>query len=118
MARTAITPTDLTKTGYNLTDSAGFTALSAGAGNGITVIFDPQDILILKNDTGGIAVFTLKVPGETKYSDKSATVPDVTVTVASGKTWVYQLTNIFKQTDGKVHIDCDVAGKVLVLSPF
>lgn len=118
MARTAITPTDLTKTGYNLTDSTGFTTLSAGAGNGITVMFDPKDILVLKNDTGGPAVFTLKVPGETKYSDKSTVVPDVTVTVANGKTWVYQLTNIFKQADGLVYIDCDVAGKVLVLSPF
>lgn len=118
MARTAIAPIDLSKTGYNLTDSADFTTLTLGSGNGITVLFDPKDILILKNDTGGSAVFTLKVPGETKYSDKNAVVPDVSVTVANGKTWVYQLTNIFKQADGKVYIDCDVAGKVLVLSPF
>jgi hypothetical protein len=109
---------DLTKTGYNLTDSADFATLGVGSGNGITVTFDPDDILILKNDTGGSAVFTLKVPGETKYSDKGITVPDETVTVANGKSWVYQLTGIYKQSDGKVYIDCDVAGKVLVLSPF
>jgi hypothetical protein len=118
MARTAITATDLTKTGYNLTDSTGFTTLTAGSGNGITVTFDPDDILILKNDTGGSAVFTLKVPGESKYSDKGVTVPDQTVTVANGKTWIYQLTGIFKWGDGKIYIDCDVAGKLLVLSPF
>ncbi len=118
MARTAITATDLTKTGYNLTDSTGFTTLSAGSGNGITVTFDANDVLILKNDTGGAAVFTLKVPGETKYADKGITVPDETVPVANGKTWIYQLTGIFKQSDGKVYIDCDVAGKLLVLSPF
>lgn len=118
MSRTAISPTDLTKTGYNLTDSGDFTTLSTGAGNGITVLFDPRDILILRNDTGGPAVFTLKTAGEDKYSDKGITVPDDTVTVADGKDWVYQLTSIFKQSDGKVYIDCDVAGKVLILSPF
>jgi hypothetical protein len=118
MARTTIQPTDLTKTGYNLTDSADFTTLSTGDGNGITVGFDPRDVLVLRNDTGGPAVFTLKVPGEDKYSDKGITVPDEEVTVASGEDWVYQLTSVFKQGDGKVYIDCDVAGKVLVLSPF
>lgn len=118
MARIAIIAIDLTKTGYNLTDSTDFTTLSAGSGNGITVLFDPRDILVLKNDTGGPAVFTLLVPGEDKYSDKGITVPDETVTVAAGKTWIYQLTGIFKQSDGKVYVDCDVAGKLLVLSPF
>lgn len=118
MARTAIQLTDLTKTGYNLTDSTDFATLGTGVGNGITVAFDPRDVLVLKNDTGGPAVFTLKVPGEDKYSDKGITVPDETVTVADGDTWIYQLTSIFKQSDGKVYIDCDVAGKVLVLSPF
>jgi len=118
MARTSIAATDLSKTGYNLSDSTDFTTLSSGSGNGITVNFDPDDILVLKNDTGGSAVFTLKVPGESKYSDKGITVPDETVTVADGKTWIYQVTGIFKQSDGKVYIDCDVAGKVLILSPF
>lgn len=118
MARTAIAPVDLTKTGYNLIDSTDFTTLSTGDSNGIMVQFDPSDILILKNDTGGPAVFTLKVPGENKYSDKGIAVPDQTVTVADGKTWIYQLTGVFKQSDGKVYVDCDVAGKLLVLSPF
>ena len=77
MARTAITPIDLTKTGYNLTDSTDLTTLSIGDGNGITVAFDPNDFLVLKNDTGGSAVFTLKVPGEDKAREARADAEEV-----------------------------------------
>lgn len=116
MARTAISVVPITAGGYNLTDSAGFSTLATGADNGVTFTFDPTDVLILKNDTGGAAVFTIKVPTPGDYSGIT-TVADETVSVATAKTWVYQLTKVFKQDDGKVYVDCDVAGKVLVLSP-
>ena len=116
MTRTTITPQTLTKTGFNLTD-ATYTTMSTGSGNGVQFALDTNDIVVLKNGTGGAAVYTIKVPGETKYSEKGATVPDVTVTVANNKSWVYPLSAIFKQSDGKVYIDCDVAGQILVLSP-
>ena len=117
MATTPITATALAATGYNLADSADFATLTTGAGNGVEFKLDVTDIVVLKNDTGGAAVFTLKVPSPTDFSSKGVTIPDVTVTVAAGKTWVYKLSSIFKQADGDVIIECDVAGKVLVLSP-
>ena len=117
MARAAHTPVGITKTGYNLTDSSDFSTLVAGAGNGVEFTFNTRGIIILKNDSGGAAVFTIKAPGEAKFSDKGITVPDATVSVANNKSYVYQPTTVFKQSDSKVYIECDVAGKVLALSP-
>lgn len=114
MARTGITAVTLTATGYNLTDSAGFATLSTGAGNGVSFAFNRNDTIVLKNDSGGSADFTIKIPTPGTYSART-TVNDDTVTVADGKTWLYKCTEIFKQSDGDVYIDCDVAGKVLVL---
>lgn len=114
MARTAITATTLTAGGYNLTDSSDFETLSTGSGNGVSFAFNRNDTLVLKNGTGGAASFTIKVPTPGTYSAR-VTVNDETVSVADGKTYLYKLTEIFKQSDGDVYVDCDVAGEVLVL---
>lgn len=114
MARVAASRTAFPDTGINLTD-ASFTTLATGANNGVEVpLFDP-DILVLKNDTGGAAVFTVKVPQPSEFSEQSITVPDKTYSVATGKTYLIPANLIYRQSDGDVYIDCDVAGKVLVL---
>lgn len=115
MARTPITRTAVPDTGLNLTD-ASFSTLSTGATNGVEIPYREADLIVLKNDTGGAAVFTLKVKQPAQYSGQSITVPDKTVSVATGKTHVYPTATIFKQTDGDIYIDCDVAGKVLALA--
>ena len=115
MARTTIARTTLPVGGLNLTD-ATFSTLATGAGNGIEVPFRPGDVLILKNDTGGASVFTVKVRQPQSYSDLSLTVPDKTFSVADAKTHVIPLATVFKQTDGDLYVDCDVAGKVLQLA--
>jgi len=117
MTRVAITPVTLTTTGYNLTDSAGFTVMATGANNGITVDFDLKSVIALKNTTGGAAVYTFKVVSPGQFSGKGSTVGDVTVTVAAAKSWLYQPSEIMRQSDGKVWVDCDVAGSILVLTP-
>jgi len=40
----------------------------------------------------------------------------VTETVATAKTHLYPMRAVFKQSDNKVYIDCDVAGKLIVLA--
>lgn len=115
MARATITRTAVPDTGLNLTD-ASYATLATGAGNGVEVPYREADLLVLKNATGGAAVFTLKVKQPAQYSGQSITVPDKTVTVATGKTWVYPTATIFRQTDGDIYIDCDVAGNVLALA--
>lgn len=113
MARTAIDRTAVPVTGLNLTD-ATFATLATGAGNGVEIPYREADVIVLRNDTGGSAVYTIKVRQPSQYSGQGITVPDKTVTVATGKIWLYLTDPIFKQTDSDLYIDCDVAGKVLV----
>lgn len=117
MARTPITATAVPHTGLNITD-ASFATLGAGANNGVTFPYDSNIRIILKNDTGGAATFTIKIPTPTTYSDIGVTVPDMTVSVANGKMYEFKgvSLNVGRQSDGSIYIDCNVAGKVLVTS--
>ncbi len=116
MARTPITAVTKPVTGYNLTDSADFETLSTGAGNGVSFAQDANQVIHLKNTSGGAAVFTIKVPTPSAYTPFSLTMPDKTFNVANGKTLVVPASSIFRQPDGDIYIDCDVAGQVLVLA--
>ncbi len=115
MSRTTITAVNVPDTGYNLTDSASFATLGVGASNGVAFAYDPGDLVVLKNDSGSSATYTFKVPTPVQFSSVGATLSDVTVVVATGKTFLYPLNGVFKQGDGNVYLDCSVAGKAMVL---
>lgn len=114
MAAVTITKQNVAANGLNLTD-ATFSTLVAGAGNGVKFDYHPHNILVLKNDTGGAAVFTLKVTQPAEYSGPGITLPDETVSVADGKTYLYPSLPIFKNSSAQVTVECDVAGKVIVI---
>lgn len=118
MARATITPTAVpfvVAAGLNLTD-ATFDTLSTGSGNGVQFPYDPTDLVVLKNTTGGNAVFTLVLAAQAAITAVGGTVGNPTVTVATGKTRVMRLPGLFRQSDGNVYIDCDVAAQILVLN--
>lgn len=115
MARTTITPTAIPATGLNVTD-ASFATSGTGAGNGVSFTFDNNFRVILKNDTGSAATFTIKVPTPASYTEVGVTIPDMTVAVANGKTHEFKPMSVWRQSDGNIYIDCNVAGKVLVTS--
>lgn len=115
MARTTIARTALTAAGLNLTD-ATFATLATGANNGIEVPYREGDVLVLKNGTGGAAVFTVKVRQPADFAAIGVTVPDESFSIAAGKTWIVPLASVFKQTDSDIYVDCDVAGAVLLLA--
>lgn len=116
MARTTIAVTSRPVTGYNLTDSTDFTTMTAGAGNGVSFPFDGNNQIVLKNDSGGASTFTIKVPTPASYTALGLTIPDVNVSIANGKSWVFEPNSVWRQSDGNIYIDCSVAGKVLVLA--
>lgn len=116
MTTTAISADALTATGYNLTDSSDFTTMVAGTGNGVEFSYNATDLIVLKNTTGSTAVYTFKVPSPSNFSAKGVTVPDATVSVANGKTWLYKLSAIFRQSDGDVIVECDQTADILILS--
>ena len=115
MARAAIAATPIPATGLNITD-ATYATMGTGAGNGVSVSYDGNTRIVLKNDTGGAATFTVKIATPTSYSDIGVTFPDMSIAVANGKTWEFKPPAVWRQADGNVYIDCNVAGKVLVTS--
>ncbi len=115
MARAALAAVTIPATGYNLTDSSDFATLSTGAGNGRIIDYDAATRIVLKNTTGGAAVYTVKMVTPATYSALGLTISDMTVTVAAGKTWELKPHAAMEQADGKLYIDCDVAGSLLVL---
>jgi hypothetical protein len=114
VARTPIARTALPVTGLNLTDAV-YETLTLGAGNGIEVTCQQGDLLVLYNHTGGAAVYTLKIPNPAQYTDQGVTVPDKTVNVAAAKTLLYPVKTLFRQSDGDIYVDCDIAAKALVI---
>jgi outer membrane protein assembly factor BamB len=114
MPRVTIARTAVPATGLNITD-ATYTTLGVGAANGVEIPYRDGDLLILRNDSGSSATYTLKVAQPAVYSDVGVTVPDVTIVVATGKMHVVNTDAIMRQADGDVYIDCSVAGKVLCL---
>jgi len=119
MAVTPITAVAIphTNAGYNLTDSAAFTTLGAGSGNGVEFAYADAAIVVLKNDTGGAATFTLKASLGSGFTAYGAALTNPTIAVATGKTYLLRLDGVFRDSAGKVTIECSVAGKVLVLTP-
>lgn len=111
-AKTSL-PRDLV--GVNLTD-ATYQVLIAGAGNGAQFTFLGTDIVILKNDSGGAATYTFKVIPSVAQAAAGATVTSPTVVVANNKSVALRLDDIFKNANGIITIECDVAGKLLVLN--
>jgi len=106
-----------TNAGYNLTDSTAFTTLTTGAGNGVQYAWSNSDILALKNDSGGPAVFTIKLGAFPSITEVGGSVTNPSNTVADGKIEIMRLDSQFANTSGNVVIECDVVGKVLVLTP-
>jgi len=115
MARSALSKTSLARNlvGSVLTDET-FTELATGTGNGVYFPLLGTDLIVLKNDTGDVATFTIVVTTPAGYTTFGITVPSPTIEVADGKTVVLRVADVLKDGDGNVQVDCDVAGEMLV----
>ena len=117
MTRSAVTKQTVARnlTGYNLA-SISFVATGVGAGNGRYWSHLQSDVVLLKNDTGGAAVFTIVFTAPSEYTRFGMTIASPTVTVADGKTVALRLGELLQDTSQQILLDCDVAGKVAVLA--
>lgn len=114
VALTKTSPTSIGSNGTNLTDLTP-TVMVSGSDNGVTFVYDANDDIILVNDTGGSAVYTLVLP-TLSVESIGASITDPTITVADGKTHILRnLPASVKQSNNLVYIDCSVAGKIAVL---
>lgn len=115
MAAVSISKQDVGPNGLNLTD-ATYETLVTGAGNGVTFDYHPHNIVVIKNASGLSATVTLKVNQPTAYSGPGLTIPDETVTVADGKTFLYPSLPIFKNSStAKMTVEADQAVDVIVI---
>jgi hypothetical protein len=113
MATTAATVISISGD-YNLTDSADFETMTSGAGNGHTFSYRADRIVILKNDSGASRDYTVKMPTPGVYSAAGYTLADATVTVATGKSYVWRPAEVYA-SGGTITIECNGAGKLLIL---
>lgn len=104
--------------GYDLTDSADFTTLVSGSGNGVKFTYEDGLILVLKNDSGSAATYTLKVPASSSLAAYGGTITSPTCVVANGKTVLLILSSLFRDAaTGFVTVECSAGGKALLLEP-
>ena len=86
----------------------GMTTLSAtGAGNGFQFTYSEGYLCKFYNPTGSSATLTFKAGQPTAYSDRSMTLPDESGTLAAGADADWKPESIFKDSNGKVTIECD-----------
>ena len=118
MARSALTktaPTGIDSHGTNLTDLA-FTTMTSGTDNGVTFKFNRNDLIFLKNDSGGASFFTIVLPDLDIETSLGAAVTDPSVLIADGKLHFIRPTIQMKHADGLIHIDAGFAGKIAVIT--
>lgn len=100
MARTDLAVQEPTVAGLNPT----YSAFATGTNNGRKV--NPAAILHVKNGTAGVATLTVDTPGAPgglAIAQGSATVP------ATSERFFDVSDDVYRQADGKVYVDCDVA---------
>lgn len=106
-----------TNAGYNLTDSADFTALVSGAGNGVSFAWASNDLVVLKNDSGSSATYTIKLGPFNGITNYGGSITNPTIVIANNKSYFARLDSQFADASGNVVIECSVAGKALVVTP-
>ena len=125
MARTELTTANFIDLTTTPEDSAGIviedvtlTTLTPGTDNGQYFSFADAEFFIMENSTGGAATFTIPLTEPDDYAERGITFDDKTFTVATGKHVVYPVDSRFKDSDGNINIDCDVAGKIAVVKRY
>lgn len=115
MAAATITAVAIGTGGYNLTDQSASTTLVAGAGNGVKFLYNTNYLILLINESGDTAVYTLKAVTPAQVTAAGGTVNDKTISVADGKTYLRKPDTFFKDSNGYITIECDQAADVLVV---
>lgn len=115
MTRVPITTVAIPNISENITD-ATYTTMATGADNGVSFSYNSRDVIILRNDTGGPATFTLIVNVSAELTAIGVTPANQTIVLATGKIALLKPgTAIIGPAPAQtIAIDCDVAAKILV----
>jgi hypothetical protein len=125
MARVEITTANFIDLSTTTEDSAGIViedmtlnTLTVGTDNGYYFTFADAEGFFMENSTGGNATFTIPLTEPDDYAERGITFTDKTFVVATAKHVFYPVDSRFKDADGKVNIDCDVAGKISIVKRY
>lgn len=111
MAAVTLTPVNITVNGVSF-GLLSLNTLVPGAGSGVNFTYDDKLTIFLSNPTVGDATFTLKVAAIPTLTSLGLTTPDKTYVVATGETWIIPPLFAFRDANGLVTIECDVAAQV------
>lgn len=95
-----------------------WTALVAGSNNGKYFSFNDSELLLLYNDTGGAATFTIPLTEPDDYSALNVTLNDKTISVDNTDHKISVVSSKYKDSDNYINVDCDVAGKIAVVKRY
>lgn len=95
-----------------------WTALTAGSNNGRYFSFNDSECLLLYNDTGGAASFTIPLTEPDDYSDLNVTFNDKTIALDNTDHKLCVVSSKYKDSTGYINVDCDVAGKIAVVKKY
>ena len=121
MARTELTVAnfiDLASSPEIVIQDIAWTALTPGTDNGRFFSFNDAEALLIYNDTGGAASFTLPLTEGSDLSALNITYNDKAISLDNNDHKLCVVSSKYKDGDGYINIDCDVAGKFAVIKRY
>jgi len=121
MARSELTTAnfiDLEASPEIVVEDISWTTLVAGSSNGRYFSFNDAEMLLIYNDTGGAATFTIPLTEGDDLDALNITFNDKTISCDNNDHQFCVVSSKYKDADNYINVDCDVAGKIAVVKRY
>ena len=121
MARSELTTAnfiDLEASPEIVIEDISWTTLAAGSNNGRYFSFNDAEMLLIYNDTGGAATFTIPLTEGDDLDALNITFNDKTISCDNNDHQFCVVSSKYKDADNYINVDCDVAGKIAVVKRY
>ena len=121
MARSELTTAnfiDLEASPEVIVEDISWTTLVAGSNNGRYFSFNDAEMLLIYNDTGGAATFTIPLTEGDDLDALNITFNDKTISCDNNDHQFCVVSSKYKDADNYINVDCDVAGKIAVVKKY
>jgi hypothetical protein len=121
MARSELTTAnfiDLEASPEIVVEDISWTTLVAGSSNGRYFSFNDAEMLLIYNDTGGAATFTIPLTEGDDLDALNITFNDKTISCDNNDHQFCVVSSKYKDADNYINVDCDVAGKIAVVKKY
>jgi len=121
MARSELTTAnfiDLEASPEIVVEDISWTTLVAGSSNGRYFSFNDAEMLLIYNDTGGAATFTIPLTEGDDLDALNITFNDKTISCDNNDHQFCVVSSKYKDADNYINVDCNVAGKIAVVKRY